>query len=301
MPGQPEVIALTSGGDRLVAHWYVPDGDTPATGWPAVLVVHGAIDYKEHFADLAHALTRQGLAVLVPDMRGHGESGGRRYHVRIREWVEDVAAALDWLSARPDINADRIGAFGFSSGGTAVLEAAAAGLPLRTLVTLDATVRSVLNWLETPAFAIGAWFGRLKERLTGKPFHVSLEWALESVPAAVDEQVRRQIADDPYVRAGYRRFPVPGALEALKVDTLRRVHLVRCPVLILHGEQDQVDPPASARALHDALTCERELVLIPGSGHVGHLDQARDQIRQLTCQWFRNRLSDNQVPVANQV
>lgn len=64
------------------------------------------------------------MAALAFDMHGHGQSEGERFHVNMREWMADIRAAIDFLESHPRVDGSRIDAFGFSSGGTAILEAA---------------------------------------------------------------------------------------------------------------------------------------------------------------------------------
>ncbi len=114
-------LYLTSKGDTLSAVLFKPEGKPP---FPALVIYHGALEYKEHFFELGEYLAKRGILSLIPDMHGHGESGGERFHVDMTEWVADVQAAVTSLETYAEVNAARIGAFGFSSSGTAVFEAA---------------------------------------------------------------------------------------------------------------------------------------------------------------------------------
>ncbi|MBQ2850194.1 MAG: alpha/beta fold hydrolase, partial [Thermoguttaceae bacterium] len=61
----------TRDGWRLVANYYKGAGNADA---PAVLLLHGRDGKKEEFDELAKKLAEQGCAVIVPDLRGCGES-----------------------------------------------------------------------------------------------------------------------------------------------------------------------------------------------------------------------------------
>jgi dipeptidyl aminopeptidase/acylaminoacyl peptidase len=72
-------------------------------------------------------LVSQGFAVLMPNIRG-STGYGRAYMEadevgRRPDCLHDLAAAHAWLSARPEIDASRIGIMGQSYGGWAVLAA----------------------------------------------------------------------------------------------------------------------------------------------------------------------------------
>ena len=63
------------------------------------------------------------------------------------------------------------------------------------------------------------------------------------------------------------------------------------PTLVLWGEDDKLDPPETARMLYAALLCKKALHIIPGNGHVGHLDRNRDKVFALTSDWALQNLS----------
>lgn len=48
---------------------------------------------------------------------------------------------------------------------------------------------------------------------------------------------------------------------------------IRCPVLLVHGLDDDETSPAHSRRIFDALRCEKELLLLPGVDHDGPLGE----------------------------
>ncbi|MBI5949031.1 MAG: alpha/beta hydrolase [Chloroflexi bacterium] len=59
-----------------------------------------------------------------------------------------------------------------------------------------------------------------------------------------------------------------GEAAALIAAHEAKIAAIRLPVLLIHGEQDELIPVAHARLLYDLLAgTERELVVIPGAGH----------------------------------
>lgn len=95
-----------------------------------VLVVHGLAEHVARYEHVATAWAARGWRVTVLELRGHGQSGGRRGHVmRWGEYVEDVRAAASGL--RPGWCL-----FAHSMGGLVTLDAVREGLaPARFAVS----------------------------------------------------------------------------------------------------------------------------------------------------------------------
>lgn len=104
----------------------------PSRNRRAVLLVHGAGGDRSSLLHEARVLAKRGYGVLSYDLPGHGESGGE-----IR-WAEperaSVRAALDWLVESGDVDAERLGALGFSLGGYVLAQVAAVDARLAAVV-----------------------------------------------------------------------------------------------------------------------------------------------------------------------
>ena len=117
-------------GVSLAGTLFEPSGDPPAGGWPAVVLMHGLGGDRSSMNLLAGAMGLIGdrYVVLTVDARGHGQSGGRVGIDGPRE-IADVREVYAWLAGRAEVARSRIGAFGISLGGGAVLNSLAAGVP----------------------------------------------------------------------------------------------------------------------------------------------------------------------------
>ncbi|PFG40960.1 serine aminopeptidase S33 family [Georgenia soli] len=150
-PAGAEHVSFPTADGELLAGWYVP-----SRNGAAVVLLHGSGATRASVVDHADVLAAEGYGVLAFDARGHGESTGRGMRWG---WFgdTDVAAAVAYLEARPDVDAGRIAAVGLSMGGEEALGAARAGL--RAVVAEGVTGRSAddLGWLT----AYG-WRGRVQ-------------------------------------------------------------------------------------------------------------------------------------------
>jgi fermentation-respiration switch protein FrsA (DUF1100 family) len=126
----------------------------------AVILVHGG--GSDRTGSLAHAelLARHGYGVLLYDSRGRGESEGSPNGAGW-DWNKDVTGAIGFLDEREDVDPDRIGALGLSTGANVLLEVAAERNGLHAVVADGAGMRSCDDffaldvrtvWLGAPMF-----------------------------------------------------------------------------------------------------------------------------------------------------
>lgn len=200
---------LTAADGTPLVGSYLPAGGSEA----AVLLLHGfgAHRRKPAYAYLADGLASR-LPVLALDLRGHGASGGASTFGD-RE-VDDVAAGVAWLRA---MGHRRVIVVGLSMGATAAMHAAARGIDLTGLVVISATARFRTE-PETEATR------RLK-RVWDSPVQRRTLRLLLGVDLAGPEQW------------GSPAHPVEMVTHA------------RCPLLVVHGEDDAYFPMADAEEL----------------------------------------------------
>lgn len=282
-----ESLSFPSLGDTIQATLFTPPGPGPH---PVLIITHGAGEFKENYYELSRHLIKHGIAGLTLDMHGHGSSGGRPYQIEMREWVADIRAACDFVEQQDSLDSERIGAFGLSSGGTAILEAAVIEPRLKALVTLDATIMDTLPFGISVFMRTLAFVGKVKRMLTGDDLKVSLVSMLDGLELASDPEINKRLQKDPGKLQAFMKFPLPGAVQAFVVDTVKRVPRVKIPTLVIWGEDDRLDPVSTGERLHKELTCEKQFVVVAGNGHVGHLDRNRDQVFTLTSSWLTKHL-----------
>jgi pimeloyl-ACP methyl ester carboxylesterase len=110
-----EHLTFNNGDVTLAGTLYLPVGDGP---FAAVVFTHGSGDRtRDAYASEAQQLAAAGIAALVYDKRGAGESVGANWTVAtFDELASDAEAAVRMLRARRDIDARKIGMFGLSQG-----------------------------------------------------------------------------------------------------------------------------------------------------------------------------------------
>ena len=109
-----------------------------------VILLHGYGGSQEEMLPVASTLHKAGYSVFTYDQRGCGRSDGE-VTFGARE-QDDLLAVVDHVSSRPDVDAERLGAFGFSMGGATLILAAAREPRIKALVA-DSAWSEARNWL----------------------------------------------------------------------------------------------------------------------------------------------------------
>ena len=118
---------------------FVPKSLDANTRSPAIVVGHPMGAVKEQSANLyATKLAEKGFVTLSLDLSFWGESEGLpRNAVSPDIYAEDFSAAVDFLGTRPFIDKERIGALGICGSGSFVLSAAKIDPRMKAIATVS--------------------------------------------------------------------------------------------------------------------------------------------------------------------
>ena len=116
---------------------------------PLVVLIPGLDSTKEEFFWWEEVFLRRGMATLSMDGPGQGESG---FALDIRpDYEVGVAALLDALAGRPDLDHERVGAAGVSMGGYYAPRAAAFEPRIRAVAGISGPYDMSANWENLPS------------------------------------------------------------------------------------------------------------------------------------------------------
>jgi len=182
---------------------------------------------------LAKFYNEQGFDVLIPDARGHGESGGDY----IGYGWHDRLDYKKWINFLTTHGNKQIILHGNSMGAATVLMTSGEKLP-------D----------EVKGIIADSSYSSVKDELAHQLKHIY------NLPAFPLLNVTSMVTK---IRVGYT-FE-----EASVVDQVRKnTH----PLLIIHGDADDLVPTEMAQQIFDAAVSEKELWIVPDAGHTKSYD-----------------------------
>ncbi len=272
-------ITLTNGDVRLAGTLLVPRGTAAV---PAVVFVHGSGPegrWASRF--LATQLASHGIAALIYDKRGVGESTGDWRQATPDDLARDAAAAVARLRQESRIDSRRIGVHGHSQGGTLapmvaaqsrdvafVIASAGAGLPMDSV-----EIFSVMNaW--SPGASSAKDSADLRDyvgELVAVAYRGRPRARLDSLASTLRD--RAWFVPPPAADNSYWTFSKVYA----QYEPLTWWAQVRVPVLLVYGENDQ-RVPARESAARIASTLARNpssvdvtVRILPGADHTFRL------------------------------
>ncbi|MBN8489386.1 MAG: alpha/beta fold hydrolase, partial [Burkholderiales bacterium] len=193
---------------------------------PVVIVLHGWGANASTLWPVVEPLTAAGLAVLLLDAANHGDSSTEDFS-SLPRFAEDLATARQALAGLEGVDATRVALLGHSVGAAAVLLHAASDPQVRAVVSLSAFAH--------PAEVMARW---LREH------RLPLRWPGRAILDEVQQTIGARFDD---------------------IAPLRSITRIAAPVLLVHGEHDEVVPLTDmlrlrARARHAE-------ALVVGGGH----------------------------------
>lgn len=211
-----------------------------------VLLVHGFAEHRGRYDILVEELTGAGFGVHRFDLRGHGESGGRRGHVeRFAEYRRDLDRVAE--AVLPAGSGDRppVLLLGHSLGGLIALDLVLAGPERFRGLALSSPFLGAAFRL--PPF-VRAFAGAAARLAPDADFAAGLD------PEGLsrDPEVVRRYREDPRV---LRRLSASWLRAVLDAQTavLERAGELRLPVLLLLGSADPIADPERGRELFERL------------------------------------------------
>ncbi len=119
-----EDVSFEADGETCAA-WHYPAAESEAVG-PILVMAHGLSGTRrDRLGPFAECFAAAGVAALLFDHRGFGDSGGEADLFHPRRQLDDWRAAISFARSLPGVDPGRVATFGSSMGGGNALAAAA--------------------------------------------------------------------------------------------------------------------------------------------------------------------------------
>ena len=243
-------VSINASDGAVLKGWYVHPS---AYNGNAVVLLHGITDNREGVAGYGHLLLEHGYAVLLPDARRHGESGGELATYGVKE-ADDIHRWVSWIY-RQDPSQCVYG-FGESYGAALMLQSLTVENRLCAVAVESAfsTAREMSFERVSGPLHLRSWFGRTLGR-----------------PAIWSAVV--------YARVRY-------GVDLLQPNPLEAVAHSKVPVLLIHGADDRNIAPLHSQLIASAAPDHVELWLVPHAGHTMAWAAAHQEFESRLLGWL---------------
>ncbi len=248
-------ISINAADSTVLKAWYVHPKNFNGN---SVILLHGITDNREGVAGYGKLFLDHGYAVLLPDARDHGESGGEMATYGIKE-AGDTHEWVSWMYTH-DPPACVYG-FGESYGAALILQSLDKE-PRYCAVAVESsfsTAREMSFERVSGPLHLGRWFGR------------TLGWPVIQ-PALIYAKIRYHVD-----------LLQPSPLAAIQHSTV--------PVLLIHGAKDQSISPRHGLILAKAAPDRVQLWVVPNAGHTMAWAADHQEFEQRVLGWFAVHLS----------
>jgi uncharacterized protein len=243
-------VTITAADGAALKGWFVHPRDYNGN---AVILLHGITDNREGVAGYGRLLLEHGYAVLLPDARRHGESGGELATYGVKE-SNDIHHWVSWIYAHDPPKC--VYGFGESYGAALMLQSLAAENRFCAVAVESpfSTAREMSYERVSGLLHLGPWFGRT----LGHP----------AIWSAVL-----------YARLRY-------GINLLRPSPQEAVDHSSVPVLLIHGGDDKNIAPRHSQLIAAAAPDHVEFWLVPHAGHTMAWAVAHREFETRLLGWF---------------
>lgn len=229
----------------------------------AVVLLHGITDNREGVAGYGRLFLDHGYAILLPDARAHGESGGQLATYGLKE-SDDAHRWVDWIFKHDPPRC--VYGFGESYGAALMLQSLAVETRYCAVVVESSfsTAREMSYERVSGPVHLQPWFGRT----LGRPV----------IASAIL-----------YARCRY-------AIDLLQPSPLDALRASRVPVLLIHGANDRSVSPRHSLVLAAAAPDHVQLWLVPKASHTGAWSTAHQEFEDRVLGWFESHVGPQSAP-----
>lgn len=256
---------------RMAGVLRLPDQFDLSKDYPAVVVCGPMLSVKEGAqSTYAKKLAQLGYVTLTYDGSYFGESEGEPRQQELPDVKEsDIEGAVDFLSALPFVDSDRIGGLGICGGGSYM---SVAGVKEPRLKAITAVVPAISNIATSPMAGFFAPEEQAKADKAAYEAGTGEIKYLNFMPRNFDEGAAFYYTSRGNTERYDNRAVEWSQLELVKYNVPEIMKDMKKPYLVISGE-NAWSRPASTE-VYDAVPGNKEMHVIPEAGHFDMYDLA---------------------------
>ncbi len=248
-----ENISFKSDGINIVGKLYVPVNEPKPK--PTICVCHGIpspvkTEGDRGYPALAEKFVEEGFVTLIFNFRGTGFSEGKFNYFG---WTQDLYSALDFLCSRREVDGEKLAVVGFSGGAVVSIYVAAK----------DKRVKAV---------ALGACPAYTKETMKEFVKVIVESGRMGSLRGKTETYATKKVYED--------------VLKLMPTKWIGKIS--PRPVLIVHGEKDELVNVDDAFRLYSKAKEPKKIVIIPDAQHKLRLNK---KAVETFIDWLKEKLN----------
>jgi len=246
-PHPVERVEIPFEGKSLLGYLHLPLDRPPKV--PCIVSIDGMDGFREQIVTVyGDKVLKRGMAVLALDGPGQGESPIRNIRCTADNFGPAGKAAIDFLNKRPEIDTDKIGLSGISMGSFWSTQMAA----------YDNRFKAVAVLLSCHEPGMNSIFNK-------------------AAPTFKDRYMWMAGYDD---EDEFDRFAQTLTLKGIGKK-------IKCPFLIIAGEDDELSPIQCSYNLYDEITAPKKIMVYQGELHA---IRSMLDVQTIAADWLKDRL-----------
>jgi len=242
--------------------------DLAGAGGAAALCLHGLTGTPYEIRPLGEALAQCGIRAVGPALPGHNATPEALARVAYADWIKEARAILHALRAEHE----QVFVVGLSLGG---------------LISLSLAAEEAVDGIVVVGTPLHL---RFSLRLIVPFFRIFYPFPPKRRGSDIDDAAAR--ARHP----SYEVMPLASVRELQRLQRHVRAILgrVTAPILVAHGARDETANPADARRIMKRVASqERELLILPDSGHVVPVDHDGPRLGRAASEFLARRVGSS--------
>jgi dienelactone hydrolase len=307
-------IQFQSDNDQFLGKLFIPKGDGPV---PAVVILHGgSSNVKAHRATSSYyawRFAKKGIAALIYDKRGTGDSGGIYSKSTFDDFVKDALNAVKFLKKQKEIDPQKVGILGPSQGGRIAALAAARSSEISYIVTFAAPLVSladlmyfstmdILQYMEIPDSVKQVVEPLWRKHYTcveksNKQALEELDFEIKQLETTIDDKFLPFKSDQIGHLNDFGRGDFQPQYNSMSNDYISDLSKVKIPWLSIYAEFDKAVPvDASIKIMKEQMkiagNTHYEIKIIPNADHGFKDINTKEYLRveDIAIEWVLNRI-----------